>query len=63
MNIGIKKSSNLHNSVSFRRIDTIFKPACSGEKSASYGAIIVCVDPVPISLPSGAHMHLGPEAQ
>ena len=32
-------------------------------KGASYGASIVCASPYPISLPSGAHIHLGPEAQ
>ena len=38
-------------------------PACSGGIGASYGPIIVCFGPAPISLPSCAHTHLGPEAQ
>ena len=66
MNIGIKQffnSSNVHNSVIFRHSATMFTPVCSVGKGAFYGTITVCVGPVPILLPSCAHMHLGPEAQ
>ena len=64
MNIGILK--NLQIVITrpfFCRSATMLTPSCSGGKGALYGPIIVCVGPVPMALPSCAHMHLGPEAQ
>ena len=43
MPTGILKKSSLHTSVTFRRTVTIFIPAFSGGKAASYGAIVGCV--------------------
>ena len=43
MNLGIRKSSNIHNSAIFRRRVTSIIPACLVGKGACYGAIVVCV--------------------